>query len=470
MIRKIVNKTLHYSFLASKRLLNRTPRIKKAIKRILYTQLGISLASDTNYKKWVEIKFPDFMDIAAMRKEIERFKYKPLISIVVPTYNTDPMFLRECFDSVIGQVYEAWELCIVDDASTHEEVRKIINEYKLKDKRINAIFLKKNLHISGATNRALKMTKGEFVSLLDHDDVLWPNALFEVVKALNIDSTLDFIYTDEDKITEDRREHLGPFFKPDWNPDFLHSVNFITHLATIRKKTLEEINGFNRDYDGAQDWDLFMRLTSATDKIHHIPKVVYSWRVHEESTAKHTEAKPYVVEAQRQAIKEDLSRKGYSDAAVEQDQKHKGYWHTNIPLHGEPLMSIIIPTKDQYKIVRRCLDSIFSKTTYKKYEVIVVDTGSSDKRVLRWYKKLQKKYTNLTIVDWPERPFSYSRACNRGAEIAKGDLLLFLNNDTEVLTNNWLELLGGDAQRNEIGAVGCLLLYSDGYHIQHAGV
>ncbi len=469
-MRKIASKTIHYGSLGAKRALGKSPRLKRVLKRVLIAQLGILPKEKRQYELWLQKNFPDFIEISKLKEAATSFSYKPKISIVVPTYNTRLDFLKDCFESVRAQVYDNWELCVVDDASPDPAVRQMIKDYAKIDSRITYKFLDKNQHISGASNEAIAMAAGEFVSLLDHDDILWPNALYEVVKALNGDSKLDLIYTDEDKITEDRNEHLGPFFKPDWNPDFLRSVNYITHFTTLRKTVLDKVGGFKEAYNGAQDWDLFLRITGMTDKVYHIPKVVYSWRIHDLSTAKTTQAKPYVVEAQRQALTDDAHRRGYKDVVLEQDKKHTGYWKLTYPVQGEPLISIVIPSKNQYKIVKRCIESIYRKTSYKNFEIVLVDTGSTDKKVLRLYTKLQKQHKNFTLVDWPEQPFSYSRSCNKGAEVAQGELLVMLNNDTEVITRNWLELLAGDAQRPEIGAVGCLLFFPDGYHIQHAGV
>lgn len=451
-------------------ILGSSPKTKNLIKRIAKAQLGLVSPHDADYRRWVAINFPDFIEIAKMRKESDRLTFKPLISILIPTYNTNLEFLRNCIESVQAQIYENWEICIVDDASTYDPVRDLIAQYANSDSRIKYKFLKTNQHIAGATNKSLEMARGEFIGLFDHDDLLWPNALHEVVKALNVDKSIDFIYTDEDKITEDRHEHLGPFFKPDWNPDFLHSVNYITHFSVVRKTLLEQLGGLQMEYNGAQDWDLFMRITNVTDKIHHIPKILYSWRIHDLSTAKSTDSKPYVVEAQRQALLSDTIRKGYNNAIVEQDERHKGYWHVKYEVKGKPLVSIVIPSKNQFKIVKRCIDSIYAKSTYKNFEIILVDTGSTDKKVHAWYQKMTATHDNFKLVDWPEQPFSYSRSCNKGAEVADGEYLVMLNNDTELMTSNWLELFLGDAQRKEIGAVGCLLFFPDGYHIQHAGV
>lgn len=464
-----VKKIARYSLRKSHSLLNKSPRVKGLVVRAIRSYYSPAHGRD-KYTLWLNKNFPDFIDLISLQADCKKLAYQPLISIVVPTYAPKPEFLHDCLTSVLAQIYDNWELCIVDDASPDTTTRQIIQDYADKDSRIKYVFLEKNQHIAGATNEAIAMAKGEFVALFDHDDMLWPNALYEIVSALNTNQKLDFLYTDEDKITEDRHEHLGAFFKPDWNPDFLHSVNYITHFAVVRRTLLSSLNGLRSDYNGAQDWDLFLRITSATKNIQHVPKVVYSWRIHEMSTAKSTDSKPYVVAAQSQAITDDLKRRGYENVRVEQDKKHSGYWNVEYPVVGSPLISIVIPTKDQFKVVRRCVESIFEKTTYPNYEIVLVDTGSTDKKVHAWYADLKKKHPNISVIDWPEQPFSYSRSCNEGANRAKGELLLMLNNDTEVITPNWLELLAGDAQRKEIGAVGCLLFFPDKHHIQHAGV
>jgi GT2 family glycosyltransferase len=468
-MKKVIKRVAQYGVLSAKKVVLKNPRLKASLKRVMVAQLSSTVVQG-GYTDWLNKNLADYIDIIKLRTASDELKYKPLISILLPTYNTDPGFLHECLLSVKAQVYQNWELCIVDDASPNKEVRQIIEAYAADDARIKVKFLKVNQHISGATNQAAKLATGEFISLLDHDDTLWPNALYEIAKALNGDPTIDFLYTDEDKITENRHEHLGPFFKPDWNPDFLHSVNYITHFSTVRKSLFEKIGGFRKAYNGAQDWDLFLRITAETNKIYHIPKVVYSWRIHDLSTAKDTGAKPYVVEAQYQALLDDTIRRGYKDAVVKQDVKHNGYWHVAYAVDGDPLVSIVIPSKNQSHILKRCVNSIYAKTTYKNIEIVLVDTGSTDKRVFSWYRTMQAQHANFRLINWPEKPFSYSRSCNKGAEGANGEFLVMLNNDTEVITPDWIQLFLGDAQRNDIGAVGCLLFFPDGRHIQHAGV
>lgn len=470
-MKKISKKIARKGFDGAKTILGKNERIKSFTKSLIepYIKAG-RLGVDYEYNRWVQRNLPDYTELYKLHKDQANFAYRPLISVIIPTYNTDHQFLVECLDSVLGQVYENWELCIVDDASPDSRVREIIQEYADQDSRIQYKFLEKNRHIADATNEAVAMATGEFVALFDHDDILWPNALYEITKTLNGDKAIDFLYTDEDKITEDRHNHLAPFLKPDWNPDFLHSVNYITHFSVIRKTVYDQIGGERAECNGAQDWDLFLRVASETQKICHIPKVVYSWRIHDMSTAKSTEAKPYVVAAQKRAIEDNLKALGDDLSYAEQDKVHTGYWRVVHPISDNPLISIVIPTKNQYKTVKQCIDSIFAKTTYDNFEIILVDTGSTDNDVREWYDQLKQNHLNIIIVDWPEQPFSYARSCNEGARVASGSILVMLNNDTEVLTPDWLEQLGGEAQRASIGAVGPLLLFPDGKHIQHAGV
>ena len=380
---RAIRSTARYGIVALKKTILKNPQLKNSIKRVLMAQLSPTV-QHYGYDKWLDENFPDFIELHKLKSKYDDLKNQPLISIIVPTYNTDLTFLRDCLDSVLAQIYENWELCIVDDSSPNQNVRDLIVEYAVSEKRIKYVFLDTNLHIAGATNEAVKLATGAYISLLDHDDILWPNALYEVALAINNDPELDLIYTDEDKITENRHEHLGPFFKPDWNPDFLHSVNYITHFTTLRKSIYQQVGGLRKEYNGAQDWDLFMRITHVTKNIYHIPKVLYSWRVHDLSTAKNTNAKPYVVEAQKRALEDDCITKGYAPAVVEQDAKHLGYWNVTYPIADTPLVSIVVPSKNQYRIVKRCVESIYKKSTYTNFEVILVDTGSTEINLKKW--------------------------------------------------------------------------------------
>ena len=469
--KNLVRKSLIKTIGPAKALMKKSPGLTKVVKNVVIAQLNLNKLSGqtAQYQGWLSNNYPDAIKLRADRETMETFTYKPKISILTPTYQTNIEHLRECILSVQTQIYDNWELCIVDDASPDEAVRKEIKKFAASDERIKYIFRTDNGHISKATNDSLAAAKGEFIGLLDHDDILWPNALFEVVKALNKDKEIDFLYSDEEKIEKNRQDHQNPFFKPDWNPEFLESVNYITHFSVLRKKLVEKIGGFRSEYDGAQDWDLFLRASHASKKIYHIPTVLYSWRMSETSTASNTDAKPYVIEAQKKAIQDSLNARNKSGAQVVRGIE-KDYWNVVYPVAGEPLVSIVIPSKNQAAVLKRCINSIYKKTTYKNFEIVLVDTGSTDKKVRRWYKTITAQHSNMRVLDWPEQPFSYSRSCNYGAQQAKGEYLIMLNNDTEVLTHNWIELLLSDAQHDDVGPVGCKLYYPDGLMIQHAGI
>ncbi len=469
MIKKAIKKAAHKTIRTGKSVISKNPRLKGYAKTIVNQYLPSSVIGQDQYTQWVKNNMPDAIVLTKLKSKSEVFSYKPKISIITPTFNTDEAFLRECIESVQSQVYENWELCIVDDASTDNTTRSIIKEYADVDTRIKYKFNKKNQHIASSSNAAVTIATGEFVAFLDHDDLLWPNALFEVASALNENRKLDFMYTDEDKITDDRHHHALPFFKPDWNPEFLRSINYITHFAVVRKKIFEEIGGFRKTYNGAQDWDLFLRITNVTKNIHHIPTVLYSWRISETSTAGSTDAKPYVFEAQKNVLKDDLKRRELK-GIVRQSTYIADYWFIDYEIIGKPLISIVIPTKNQFKIMKTCIESILNRTTYSNYEIVIVDTGTTDKKMLRWYDNLKKSNRNIRVIKWHETPFSYVRTCNEGARQAKGEYLVMLNNDTEVITPDWLKKFLGYAQQEGIGAVGAKLQYPGEKLIQHAGV
>lgn len=455
-----------------KKMIKKHPKLKQAVRNLVLQQINIEgLGMEyPGYRQWLEHHYPDAINLVEPLAQMKDFSYRPLISILTPTYNTNLEHLREAVHSVQAQIYPHWEFCIVDDASTDDQsVQEEIKRLAATDERIKYQFRHTNGHISQATNDAVAMSSGEFIGILDHDDVLWPNALFEVAKALNADKKLDFLYSDEDKIDRSRFEHLYPFFKPDWNPEFLESVNYITHFTVLRKSLVEVVGGFRSQYDGAQDWDLFLRCAYQTKHIHHIPTVLYSWRMSRDSTATSSAAKPYATEVQKLAIEDSLKRRGQPTARVVpglvQDQ-----WSVTYPVIGNPKVSIVIPTKNQLALVKACLESIYKRTAYQNFEVILVDTGTTESSVRRWYETMTHQHPNLRVLNWPEQPFNYSRACNFGAESAAGSFLVMLNNDTEVMTADWLQLMLGDAQRDDIGAVGCKLYYADGFRIQHAGI
>ena len=440
----------------------------KAINRI-QTQIIFSETRrerETDYRKWFKKHYPNRKQQLGQKREQGKLKTRPLISIILPTYNTKPEHLEACIKSVVEQTYDNWELCIADDASADPMVRDIIIDSAKKDNRIKHVFRKENGHICRASNSALDLATGKFIALLDHDDLLWPNALFEVVKTINKNTSAKFIYSDEDKVDEEGKKHSEPFFKPSWSFEFLRSINYITHFAVLERQLVTEVGGFRPGYEGAQDWDLFLRVSRKADHIHHIPKILYSWRRTEASTASQPSAKDYAYVNQKKALEDDVKARGMK-ANIDW-QIPFSMWRIDYQLKVHPLISIIIPTKDQYEVLSRCLSSIKQKTTYHNYEVVIVDTGSTDDKVWRLYDEYEK-IIKLKVFKWDEKPFNFSSACNFGAKKAKGDYLVFLNNDTEVISHRWLVRMLGYATQPNIGAVGCKLYYPDG-KLQHGGI
>lgn len=396
---------------------------------------------------------------------IKELALKPLVSIILPTYNTPEAYLRDCIESVLSQTYSQWELCIADDASTHSATKRVIKEYAKAHKNIKVVFSDKNQHIALTSNLALELARGEYMALLDHDDLLMPNALFEMVKKINQEPEADLIYSDEDKLEKDRA-HVEPFFKPDWSPDFLLSCNYITHFALMSRKIIDKVGGFRAGTEGAQDWDLFLRIAAQTSEIHHVPKILYTWRKSPTSTAQTAKSKPYAYLNQKQTVRYALAERQLPAGVG--SHPALGFWQVRYEIQGLPLVSIIIPTKDQYRYIKRCLESIFTETSYPYFEVIIVDTGSTDPKVKKFYRDLLAIRPNVRVVNRHES-FNFSAACNLGAGHAKGEYFLFLNNDTKVISGRWIQTLLGHAQLPEVGMVGAKLLFPNGT-IQHAGV
>lgn len=436
--------------------------VKKALKKRTANR-----ERHTQYIRWFDdTQVLDEAALVAQREAATALKQQPLISILVPLYDTPDHFLRECIESVRAQTYTNWELCLADDASPSPHVVKTCKEYAAKYPNIKFTSMKKNQHIVGASNEALKLASGDFIALLDHDDLLLPQALFEMVQAINNKPQADLIYSDEDKVDE-AGVHVEPFFKPDWSPDFLRSCNYITHFAVLRKSIMDEIGGFRFGTEGAQDWDLFLRFTAKTDRVHHVPKILYSWRKSPTSTAKVAKSKPYAYINQKRVLRDSLATKDVAASVFE--SIYLGFWRVRYNILGNPLVSIVIPTKDNYKFISTCINSIIEQTSYANFEIIIVDTGSTDEQVLDFYETKVVRSNKIKIVNWKAKQFNFSAACNTGAEHAAGDYLLFLNNDTEIMTSDWIESMLEHAQRPEIGMVGCKLLFPND-NIQHAGV
>ncbi|HDT7998037.1 TPA: glycosyltransferase family 2 protein [Enterococcus faecalis] len=424
------------------------------------------LRNQASYPNWLARN--EVLDIEAMTQEIATFHYQPKISIAMPVYNVEEKWLRLCIDSILNQVYTNWELCMADDASTDPNVNKILTEYQQLDERIRVVFREQNGHISEATNSALAIATGEFVALLDNDDELAINAFYEVVKVLNENPELDLIYSDEDKIDMDGNRS-DPAFKPDWSPDLLLGTNYISHLGVYRRSILEEIGGFRKGYEGSQDYDLVLRFTEKTTKerITHIPKVLYYWRMLPTSTAVDQGSKGYAFEAGLRAVQDALVRRGINGHATH--GAANGLYDVYYDIESEKLVSIIIPTKNGYKDVQRCVSSIIEKTTYQNYEIIMADNGSTDPKMHELYAEFEQQLPGRFFVESIDIPFNFSTINNRAAKKAHGEYLLFLNNDTEVITENWLTLMVSFAQQERIGCVGAKLLYPNNT-VQHAGV
>lgn len=415
------------------------------------------------YKYWVEKNHLSEYRKYEIKKEIENLKYKPLISIVMPVYNVDVKWIKEAIKSIKGQIYTNWELCIADDASTNTELVKYLKDIS-KDSRIKIVFREKNGHISEASNSALKLATGEFIALMDNDDIIHPHALTEVVKVLNKKKDTDLIYSDEDKL-DMKGERVEPFFKPDWSPDLFLSSNYLCHLTVIRKKLIDEIGGFRKGYEGSQDYDLFLRVTEKTKNIEHIPDILYSWRKIPGSTAAVYDSKSYASKTSLKSLEDAIKRRNL-DATVHEGL-FPGSFRVRYNIKGNPLVSILIPTKDKYEYIERCISSLLEKTTYNNYEILIIDTGSTEKETLNYYKTLENN-PKIKFLHW-DKKFNYSAVNNYGVKHSKGEYILLLNNDTEVITPDWIEGMLEHAQREEIGAVGVKLYYPNDL-IQHAGV
>lgn len=398
--------------------------------------------------------------------QLSRVKDRPLISIIVPCYNTPMRYLEPLLESVKTQMYDNWQLCIAD-GSTDKNCSDYIKAECESDRRITYIKVGENLGIVGNTNRGLKEAKGEFIAFMDHDDVLSPYALAEVVLVINDDPKVDLIYSDEDKLSDNGKRRILPFFKPDWSPELLLGVNYITHFVVARKSLVKKIGGLRQGFDGAQDYDFLLRFTEQTDRIRHIPKILYHWRLAAGSTAKTVDEKDYASSAGKKALTDAIERRGIK-ASVHEISTRPSNFHIKFELtHKQPKVSIIIPFKDKQPLLEQCVKSIIKKTTYKNYELILISNNSVEKRTHIYMDKL-KKMKHCKVYTW-DHPFNYSKINNYGRKLASGEYLVLLNNDTEVLSPTWLDELVGVASQPEVGAVGALLYYPN-ETIQHAGV
>jgi glycosyltransferase involved in cell wall biosynthesis len=420
-----------------------------------------------NYPAWIRLydRLTE-ADRIAIRGHLAQIRDRPLFSVLLPVYDPNPKWLDRAIESVQGQVYPHWELCVVDDASTDPRIRKLIERHASRDSRIKNLKRAENGHICAASNDALRMATGEFIALLDHDDELAPTALYFAALELNSDPQLQLLYSDEDKLDKQGRR-CDPYFKPDWNPDLFTSQNYVSHLSIYQSDLVRAVGGFRLGFEGSQDYDLTLRCVERIDasQIRHIPHVLYHWRIAEQSTATFAAAKPYAHEAAIRAMQQHLDRLGIAATAGPDygDYIRVRYLRTN----EAPLVSLVIPTRDRPSFLRPCLESIFAKTEYSNYEVVVVDNESSEPETLDYFTSLQGN-ERVRICRMPGA-FNYSGLNNFGVGQARGSLIVLLNNDLEVINGGWLDEMVSHGLRPEIGAVGARLWYPD-KTMQHGGV
>lgn len=416
-----------------------------------------------DYGRWIKKKMPSARELAEQRRT--EFSYRPLFSILVPMYETDENYLRELIHSVQAQTYSNWELCLSDGSRDSSRLRDIVSSEFGDDRRIRYIAKQTGpLGISENTNQALSAAEGDYIVLGDHDDIFTPDALYECVRVLN-EKRVDVIYTDEDKIDARGTVCFEPNFKPDFNIDLLRSNNYICHMFVAARRLVDRVGGFDKAFDGAQDYDFIFRCTECANEVYHIPKVLYRWRSHIGSTAEAPEAKLYAFEAGKRAIEAHYKRLGL-EASVEHGDDW-GFYRTTYAIKGNPLISIVIPNKDHIEDLKKCMRSIDEKSSYRNFEYIIVENNSEQEETFAFYKELEAR-ENVHVLYWKDA-FNYSAINNYGVEHANGEYILLLNNDTEIINEDCLAQLLGYCQRDDVGAVGARLYYEDGA-IQHAGV
>lgn len=431
-------------------------------KGFLSRLFGKESVAEGGYEAWLARHKVDKRTLR--RQKHSAFAQKPLISIVIPLYCTPLPYLKELLESVRRQSYENWQLCLAD-GSPDDKAKEFIEKHYGKEKRIVYRKLEENGGISVNTNEAVALAAGEYLMLCDHDDTLEPDALYEIVKAIN-DTGADVLYTDEDKVSMDGRHYFDPNFKPDFNLFRLRENNYICHIFVVKKSLTDETGLFRSEFDGAQDFDFILRCCEKAQKITHIPKVLYHWRCHMDSTAADPSSKAYAYEAGRKAVREHYQRLGI-DAKVEMTER-PGWYRSHVKVQGNPLISVIIPNKDHTDDLELCLFSMTRKSTYRNYEILIVENNSEKEETFEYYRKLPDRYPKARVLTW-EKEFNYSAINNFAAKEAKGEYLLFLNNDVEILTPDWMEEMLQNCQQENVAAVGAKLYYPDDT-IQHAGV
>ena len=417
-----------------------------------------------DYDTWLRIMRVSRQELFAQRKT--KFSYAPKFSVVVPLYHTPAKFLKDLVRSMMYQSYANWELCLVNASPEDVHLTSLLENWAMRDKRIRVIRLEKNLGIAQNTNAGIAASTGEFIAFLDHDDFLEPDALFCYADALNKDKTIDVFYSDEDKTDEYAAHYFYPHFKSDFNIDLLHANNYMCHFLAVRKSLVDTVGGLNEKFDGAQDYDFVLRLTEHTKKIYHCPRILYHWRCSNQSTAANQGNKMYAIHAGKAALNAHYKRLGWNARA--QEGAVDGWYQTKFTLKEEPLVSILIPNKDHTDDLDVCLNSFFERADYQNYEFIIIENNSVLPETFAYYEKIEKEHDNVKVVYW-EAGFNYSAINNFGFKFAKGDYIMLLNNDVELITPDIFQSMLGFCMRPEVGIVGAKLLYND-HTVQHAGV
>ncbi len=425
---------------------------------------------DEGYQRW--IRSYDTLsdkDRKAIREAIAKWRKAPRISIIMPVYNSPEAFLLSAIDSVTSQLYPNWELCIADDASPDPHVRKVLEEAARKDARIKVVFCARNGHIAKASNEAIAIASGQYIALLDHDDTLSEHALYWLAAEIMANPEVDLLYSDEDKLDE-RGERVAPFFKPNWSPHLAVSQAYLGHLVCFSSRVLRRMNGelFDGSVNGSQDYDAWLRVSLHAKVIRHIPKILYHWRMHNNSTAQSANAKGYAHDAGRKAVERYIGNRYPGYAVSVKNGEYAFTYSLDFHLRDDCSVTIVIPTRDHGDLLRTCVESIREKSSWKNFDIIIVDNGSTDLATLSYLREIAREWERVQVMRVDE-PFNWSRLNNLAAAKAKGDVLVFLNNDTAVITGNWLECLAGYALLPDVGVVGGLLLFGDGL-IQHSGV
>ncbi len=433
-------------------------------KSLVWLKKKLTRNEYADYDTWLRIMRISRQELFAQRKT--KFSYAPKFSVVVPLYHTPAKFLKDLVRSMMYQSYANWELCLVNASPEDVHLTSLLENWAMRDKRIRVIRLEKNLGIAQNTNSGIEASTGEFIAFLDHDDFLEPDALFCYVDALNKDKTIDVFYSDEDKTDEYAAHYFYPHFKSDFNIDLLHANNYMCHFLAVRKSLVDTVGGLNEKFDGAQDYDFVLRLTENTKKIYHCPRILYHWRCSNQSTAASQGNKMYAIHAGKAALNAHYKRIGWNARA--QEGAVDGWYQTKFTLKEEPLVSILIPNKDHTDDLDVCLNSFFERADYQNYEFIIIENNSVLPETFAYYEKIEKEHDNVKVVYW-EAGFNYSAINNFGFKFAKGDYIMLLNNDVELITPDIFQSMLGFCMRPEVGIVGAKLLYND-HTVQHAGV